>query len=94
MPYCGPHSSTCCRQMRSAEDCWHIIHTYSLPCPLPPPSQVSREPGSTPAIQLVHTLQDIYSTIEMLYEGGANNIGPAHCFFELLESGRDSLPVS
>ena len=74
---------------------WHVYTpTYHPPPPSSPPAQASREPGSTPANQLVHTLQDIYSTIEILYEGGANSIGPAHCFFELLESSRDTLPVS
>ena len=67
-----------------------------------PPRQVLSDPagapgaspGASPTGQLQATLQEIYSSIEHHWEGGANFIGPTHLFFKLLDDTRDTLPVS
>ena len=63
-----------------------------------PPRQVLSDPAGTPGAsptgQLQATLQEIYSSIEHHWEGGANFIGPTHLFFKLLDDTRDTLPVS
>ena len=44
--------------------------------------------------QLQNTLQDVFCSIEQVWEGGHHSIGPAHLFFQLLDDSRATLPVS